>query len=141
MLYVTPKRITAGIVTAVAGFLMLGTVAALWNNPFFVRMTPVGGWEIALLAAMSMLGGAYVAIRRPFCSVKGAGAGGILGFLGVACPVCNKILLLLFGGELLMTYFEPIRLYVAAAGLLTIGWFTLREYSLIRRQAEPGPAE
>lgn len=45
-----------------------------------------------------------------------AGVGGVLGFLGVACPVCNKILLLLFGGELLLTYFEPVRLYVAAVG-------------------------
>jgi len=57
-----------------------------------------------------------VAIRRPACADRTAGVGGVLGFLGVACPVCNKILLLLFGGELLLTYFEPIRLYVAAAG-------------------------
>ena len=31
--------------------------------------------EIAMLAAMSLAAGVYVAIRRPFCSVKGAGAG------------------------------------------------------------------
>lgn len=141
MQHVTPKRIAEGIALAIAGFVLLGTVAALWDNPFFVRMTPAGGWEIAMLAAMSAMSGVYVAIRRPFCSVKGAGAGGILAFLGVACPVCNKILLLIFGGELLMTYYEPVRIYVAAAGALLIGWFTLREYLLVRRQPEPGPAE
>jgi hypothetical protein len=141
MQYVTSKRIAAGIAVALLGFFLLGTVAALWDNPFFVRMTPAGGWEIAMLAAMSALGGIYVAIRRPFCSAKAAGAGGILGFLGVACPVCNKVLLLLFGGELLMTWYEPVRLYVAAAGALLIGWLTLREYLLARPQPEPATAE
>lgn len=141
MQHVTPKRIAAGVALAIAGFVLLGTVAALWDNPFFVRMTPAGGWEIAMLGAMSAISGVYIAIRRPFCPVKGAGAGGILAFLGVACPVCNKILLLIFGGELLMTYYEPIRIYVAAAGTLVVGLFTLREYLLIRHQAEPAPAE
>jgi len=126
---------------ALLSFVLLGTVAALWVNPIFVRMTPAGGWEIAMLGAMSVISGIYVAIRRPFCSVKGAGAGGILAFLGVACPVCNKVLLLLFGGELLMTYFEPVRIYVAAAGALLIGWVTLREYMLIHHGAPPAPAE
>ena len=141
MQHVTPKRIAEGIVLAIAGFVLLGTVAALWDNPFFVRMTPAGGWEIAMLGAMSAISGVYIAIRRPFCSVKGAGAGGALAFLGVACPVCNKILLLIFGGELLMAYYEPVRIYVAAAGALLIAWITLREYLLIRRRPEPGPAE
>ncbi len=139
--HVTPKRIAAGAATAAASFVLLGTVAALWDNPVFVRMTPAGGWEIAMLAAMSLAAGIYVAIRRPFCSVKGAGAGGLLAFLGVACPVCNKVLLLIFGGELLMTYFEPVRIYVAAAGALLLGWFTLREFLMIRRGAVTAAAE
>jgi predicted membrane protein len=105
-----------GTTVALLAFLSLGTVSALWSNPLFMRMTPVGGWEIGLLGALSMLVGLYVAIRRPACADHTAGVGGVLGFLGIACPVCNKILLLLFGGELLLTYFEPVRIYVAAAG-------------------------
>jgi hypothetical protein len=105
-----------GTAVALLAFLGLGTVSALWNNPFFMRMTPVGGWEIGLLGALSALFGLYVAVRRRACADREAGAGGVLGFIGIACPVCNKILLLLFGGELLLTYFEPVRIYVAAAG-------------------------
>jgi hypothetical protein len=137
---ITERRIAIGAAVAVGAFLALGTVAALWENPLFIRMTPAGGWEISLLAAMSVMSGAYVAIRRPFCSVKGVSAGGILGYLGVACPVCNKILLLIFGGELLMTYYEPVRIYLAALGALLIGWMVVREW-LLTRPAVAEPAE
>ncbi len=137
---ITERRIAIGAAVAVGAFLALGTVAALWDNPLFIRMTPAGGWEISLLAVMSVMSGVFIAIRRPFCSVKGAGAGGILGFLGVACPVCNKILLIIFGGELLMTWYEPVRIYLAALGALLIGWMVVREW-LLTRPAAAEPAE
>jgi hypothetical protein len=88
----TGGRLLAGAAVGLVGFGALGTVAALWENPLFIRMTPAGGWEIGLLALLSVLGGLYVVIRRPFCSDKTVGAGGVIVFLGVACPVCNKIL-------------------------------------------------
>ncbi len=118
----TLPRVLKGGAVAALSFAALGTVSALWENPFFIRMTPAGGWEIGLLAALSALIGLYVAIRPPACSVKSATTGGVLGFLGIACPVCNKILMLLFGGELLMTYYEPVRIYVAAAGVAIAAW-------------------
>lgn len=124
---------------ALATFAGLGTVSALWDNPLFMRMTPAGGWEIGLLGALSLLFGLYVAIRRPACADRAAGAGGVLGFIGVACPVCNKILLVLFGGELLLAYFEPIRLYVAAAGVALLAAAVInvsrQEWSLTQRQS------
>ncbi len=123
------KRLLAGLAVMAGCFVTLGTVAALWENSFFIRMTPAGNWEIALLAMLSMLSGIYVMIRRPLCSDKTIGVGGVIGFLGIACPVCNKILLLAFGSELLLTYFEPIRLYVALFGVLTITWAVISEWS------------
>ena len=133
--------VVKGAAVAAASFLLLGTVAALWENPVFVRMTPAGDLEIVLLGAMSVLLGAYVAVRRPACSIRTAGTGSVLGFIGVACPVCNKLLLLIFGGELLLTYFEPVRIYVAAAGALVVAvavwieWTRRRETVSVARHA------
>lgn len=120
---------------ALAVFVSLGTVSALWNNPFFMRMTPAGGWEIGLLGALSALFGLYVAIRRLACADRAAGAGGVLGFLGVACPVCNKVLLFLFGGELLLAYFEPVRLHVAATGAVVMAAAVALEWRRRRQLA------
>jgi hypothetical protein len=126
-------RVLKGLAVASVSFIVFGTVAALWDNPLFIRMTPAGNFEIVLLTLLSVLLGIYVGIRRPFCSAKTATASGVVGFIGIACPVCNKILLLLFGGELLLTYFEPIRIYVAGAGVLLAAAATLHEWVLLRR--------
>ncbi len=130
------KRVLAGVAVAVVSFAALGTVAALWENPIFIRMTPAGGWEIGMLALLAALTGIYVVVRRPFCSDKKIGVGGVLGFLGIACPICNKILLMAFGSQLLLTYYEPVRIYVAALGVIVAAWAVVREW----RQWEPAPA-
>lgn len=122
------KRPLMGTAVAAASFLALGTVTALWENPFFLRMTPASSLEISLLAALSLIVGVYVAIRRPHCSVKTISVGGVAGFLGIACPVCNKILLFALGADLLLTYFEPVRIYVAAAGVAIAGLALIREW-------------
>lgn len=122
-----PRPYVIGSAVALLSFAAVGTVSALWPNPLFMRMTPAGGLEIGLLALLSVLAGLYVALRRPACGNSTAAWGGVLGFLGVACPVCNKLLLLLFGSELLLAYFEPVRLYVAAAGAVILAAAIVRE--------------
>lgn len=111
-------------------FAILGTVAALWGNPFFTRMTPAGMPEVVLLLVLSGLFGLYVAIRRAACEWKKPGISGALGFFGVACPVCNKILILIFGGEVLMAYFEPVRLYLTVIAVALMAWMVWREIKL-----------
>jgi hypothetical protein len=133
------RPILLGFGVAALSFIGLGTVAALWQNPLFIRMTPAGGWEIGLLAVLSVLIGVYVAVRSPVCATKSATTGGVIGFLGIACPVCNKILLMLFGGELLMAYYEPVRIYVALLGIAvtaTALWWTLRQRALVVARAQ-----
>lgn len=129
--YVTMRAIIRGSLAAAASFGILGTVSALWENPLFIRMTPTSGFEITLLAVQSVLIGFYMAIPRSSCSVKTAGVGSILNFLGIACPICNKLLVFMFGSQLLLTYFEPVRLYVGMLGI------ALTTFALVRKLRHP----
>ena len=100
---------------------------AIGSNSFFIRMTVVNGWDYIILSFESLLIGLFFGMRAPHCATKKAGIGGVLGFVGFGCSVCNKILLLLFGSSFLLSYFEPVRHYVGALGLL------LFSYALIQR--------
>ena len=134
-----PRRIRA-LAAALASFAAIGTLTALWPNPLFARMTPVQGFEIWLLVVQSVLIGLYVAVRRPRCPVRNAGIGSVLAFLGIACPTCNKLLLVLFGSGLLLEYFEPMRIYVAVAGVVLTALALASEYRAARIEAHtPNP--
>ena len=71
-------------------------------------------------AFVAILTGVFFAVRFTACGARRAGIGGVLSFIGIACPVCNKILMLIFGGPLLLAYFDPVRPYVALAGLILL---------------------
>ncbi len=44
--------------------------------------------------------------------------GGLVGgFLAISCPVCNAVLLALFGSSALMTYFDPLRPLLGAVSV------------------------
>ena len=126
---------------SIASFGALGTVTALWDNPIFFRMTPAGSIEILLLALQAVLLGLFLSINSVKCAGNQAGIGSIFTFLGVACPVCNKLLLFAFGSELLLVYFEPVRVYVAALGVLITAWALWRKLNALRGlETTSGPA-
>ena len=124
---ITLIELLSTLIIASAAFLLLGTITALWNNSFFIRMTEVNGGDYIILSFESLLIGLFFGIRAPHCATKKAGIGGALGFVGFGCPVCNKILLLLFGSNFLLSYFEPVRYFAGTLGLL------LFSYALIQR--------
>lgn len=115
-----PHKIIRGILIATFSFAAMGTITAVWRNPFFTRMTPIEGWEFPSLLIFSSLAGVFVAIRQPSCSAIKAGFSSVASFLGIACPTCNKVLMFIFGGEALMRWFDPIRPTVTAVGLILL---------------------
>jgi hypothetical protein len=115
-----PHKIARGILFAIFSFTAMGTVTAVWHNPLFTRMTPIEGWELPYLLIFASLAGVFAAIRQPLCSTQKAGIGSIASFLGIACPTCNKVLMLIFGGEALMRWFDPVRPWVTAIGLILL---------------------
>ena len=114
----------------VATFLLFDTVTALWSNPFFIRMTEVSDLDYVILGFETILIGLFFGIRAQKCAVKKTGFGGIFGFLGFGCSLCNKLLLLLFGSSFLLTYFEPIRYYVGVTGILIFSFAIFQKLSL-----------
>jgi len=103
-------------------FASLGTVTAVWVNPFFVRMTPVGPWELGATVLTAFLAGVTAALWVPHCRLRASGTGGMASFLGIACPTCNKVLMLVFGGPALLAWFDPLRPYLAAAGVVIMAF-------------------
>ena len=116
-----------GWMAGILAFAALGTVSAIWANPFFVRMTPVGAWELPALVLLAVLTGTFVALPNA-CGLRRATAGGTVGFLGIACPTCNKILMLIFGGEALMLWFDPIRPFVTTGGIALLSFATWQRW-------------
>lgn len=120
-----------GWMTAVLAFIALGTISAVWSNPFFVRMTPVGEWELPAVSVLAVLTGTFAALPNA-CGLRRATVGGTAGFLGIACPTCNTILMLIFGGEALMIWFDPIRPYITVAGMGLLSFAIWRRWHSAR---------
>lgn len=126
------RRGLRGTAAGLALFAVLGTVAAVWSNPFFVRMTPVGPWEFGATVLTALFAGVTVALWVPRCRLGTSGTGGVASFLGIACPTCNKILMLIFGGPALLAWFDPLRPWLAAAGVIVMGFAALRTWRAFR---------
>ncbi|MBC8259983.1 MAG: hypothetical protein H8E38_13265 [SAR324 cluster bacterium] len=117
---ITLKEWLSSLSIAIVVFFLFGTVTALWNNPYFIRMTAVSEFDFVILTLEALLIGLFLGVSAPNCAVKKAGIGGVFGFLGFGCSICNKLLLLLFGSSFLLSYFEPIRHYLGTAGVLIL---------------------
>lgn len=93
-------------------------------NPIFSREVPVRPWEYPVLAATVALTFAWFAVqapRRP--KDDGRLAGGLtLALFAVACPVCNKIVLLLIGASGAMGFWAPIQPYLAVVSLAALAF-------------------
>ena len=115
-----PHKIIRGILFGALSFAAIGIMTAVWRNPFFTRMTPIEGWELPSLFILASLAGVFAAMRQPSCLSKKVAFGSIASFLGIACPNCNKVLMLIFGGKVLMRWFDPVRPTFTAVGLVLL---------------------
>ncbi len=108
------KYIFLGVLTSIVIFIVFGTITAVLPTPFFTRMTPLTVLDKIFLVSSSILLGTYVGVHYYKKKIAKtcdsiATTGGIGSFLAFACPICNKLLVLLFGAAALMTYLEPYR--------------------------------
>lgn len=114
---------------AVATYVVIAIPTVLLPNPWFTRMTPPTAWAQPVLIATAIMTGLLVATYVAHPAVQGAtkaarlgGAGAIISFFAVGCPVCNKLVLIALGTTGAMQYFEPIQPYLAAASIGLLLW-------------------
>jgi hypothetical protein len=128
-----PSFVALSIGAAAAYLLVVGVVTAVIPTPLFVRMTPVTPanlvfWIVPALLVGPLVASSLVPITPRTCDVGNRTvAGGLLSFLAVGCPLCNKLVVLALGASGALTYFEPVQ---PLLGLLSVG---LLGYAVWRR--------
>lgn len=120
-----PKRWLTAAIVAAGTFLVLGLSTAVIANPVFGRSIPPTDWAMEVLVATSILTGlltaTYVSATPNGIDRKGT-LGAFLSYLAIGCPVCNKLALIALGASGAVRIFAPMQPYLAAAGLLFLGW-------------------
>lgn len=131
-----PARWGAALAAAVLTALAAGLPTAVIPNPVFGRTVPTTWWAYPVLAVTAVLGGLLLATYVRIGAERGSEppepdgrerrrrrlgtAGGLLSFLAVGCPVCNKVVLLLLGTSGAMTVWAPVQPVLAVASVVLL---------------------
>lgn len=124
------RRALAAVVAGGAVALVIGIPTDVVPNPWFTRMTPVRTLDVVFLAAtavvLGLLAATYVvADRSVSATARGGITGGLLSWLAVGCPICNKLVVALAGVSGALTYFGPLQPILGAGGV-ALGLWALR---------------
>jgi hypothetical protein len=108
-------------------------------NPVFGREVPTTAWAWPALLVTSLLSGllvgTYVRDGVPAGDDHAAEGsregragvlGGLLTFLAVGCPVCNKLALLALGYTGAIQWFAPVQPWLAVGAVGLLGWALVR---------------
>lgn len=115
------------LLTMVGTFLLIGLPTDIVANPVFGREVPVRAWEPWVLAATSILTGLWFGLQRSSRELAGKSDGNApalsaagLAYFAVACPVCNKIVLLALGTSGALGIWQPLQPWLAGLSLLML---------------------
>jgi hypothetical protein len=120
-------RLGVAVVAAALTFLVIGVPTDIVPNPVFGRQVPVRSWEPYVLVLTSILTGLWFGLQRARAetpddedsSVPTLSAAG-LALFAVACPVCNKIVLLAIGTSGALGFWEPLQPWLAGISLVAL---------------------
>lgn len=120
-------RVGVALLAAVLTFLVIGVPTDIVPNPVFGRQVPVRPWEPIVLVLTSVLTGLWFGLQRARAatpeeedsSVPTLSAAG-LALFAVACPVCNKVVLIALGTSGALGVWEPLQPYLAVVSLVAL---------------------
>jgi hypothetical protein len=114
---------------AVLTYLVIALPTAVIDNPVFGREIGVTSWSVTVIVISSILTGLLTAtyVKNDFSDenprqLKIGGAGALLSYFAVGCPVCNKLALIALGYSGAIQYFAPIQPYLAVAGIALLAY-------------------
>lgn len=127
-----PSRVAAiraviGAAGAVSTAILLGVPTGIIDTQWYTRMTPVEWWNYPVWMTSSALAGALLAtyVGPGRAGTRGDGSrrgfvGGLLSFLAVGCPVCNKVVVLAVGVSGALSWFAPAQPVLGVASVLLL---------------------
>lgn len=136
------KFVLIGILSGIIILLAIGIPTEIIPNDVYTRMIPVTFLDIFFLIVISVMLGVYIALffylkekkkKQKIFSAYGGATGGIL---AVSCPICIKLLVLIFGTTALMTYLEPARPYIGFLSIGLIGYGLFTQIKMVKKSCE-----
>ena len=118
------KTLAGGGGVGLAVLLAVGIPSGVIPNPYFIRPLEARPSDYLFLGVITILaialGATYGA--PAVCSSQDSKAlgGGLLLFIGIGCPVCNKVALALVGASGALTYFEPVQPLFSLASIVVM---------------------
>ena len=123
------KRWIVAISVGLLTFFVIAIPTAVVQNPVFGREIGVTSWSVTVIVVSSILTGLLTAtyVKNDFSDenprqLKIGGAGALLSYFAVGCPVCNKLALIALGYSGAIQYFAPIQPYLAVAGIALLAY-------------------
>lgn len=131
------RRWLAAAAGTIVTLLVLGLPTDLVPNPVFGRQIEAPTWSYVALVITAALSGLLLAtyVRNDPAPVGAAAVdrpegadqrrftvGGLLSFLAIGCPTCNKLVVLALGSSGAITWFEPVQPFLAVAGIAFLAY-------------------
>lgn len=118
-------------------FLVIGLPTAVIPNQWFRRMTPTRPQDYVFLTATALvaaaIGATYAHQSACLWQEGKVTASGVLAFLAVGCPICNKVVVLLLGVGGALEYFAPVQPVLGLTSVALLGFTLFLRLRAIRR--------
>lgn len=124
----SPRFWLAAAGATLVSLLVLGAPSGIVPNPIFVRTVETRPADVIVWLVTAPLIGLTIAtyVVRPHATGHGdRGAaqvtfGGLVAFFAIACPVCNKIVLLALGVSGALNVFAPVQPFIGIVSVVLL---------------------
>jgi hypothetical protein len=133
---------------ALGSFLVMGVVGETLPGASLGRAVPLAWWNYLTLVISPVLIGLCAATfvaseprRSRLPGATGAGIGGVIGTVAMACPVCNPLAIPIFGTAGVLSFLEPERSLIALLSIALLAATLALRLRAVRACQLPSPSD